>query len=57
MCLSCLFFLVIFEALSWRFSWSDFEAFLFGIWWGMYALTLRGSFPFDSPPKSVVKEA
>jgi hypothetical protein len=23
----------------------------------MYALTLRGSFPFDSPPKSVVKEA
>jgi hypothetical protein len=34
MCLSHLLFLVIFEALSWRFSWSDFEAFLFGIWWG-----------------------
>jgi hypothetical protein len=26
--------LVIFRALSWRFSWSNFEAFLFGIWWG-----------------------
>jgi hypothetical protein len=24
---------------------------------GMYALTLRGSFPFDSPPKSVSKGA
>jgi hypothetical protein len=29
------------------------EVFLFGIWWGMYARTIRGSFPFDSPPKSV----
>jgi hypothetical protein len=36
MCLSRFSFLVIFGALSWRFSWSDFEAFLFGIWWGMY---------------------
>jgi hypothetical protein len=44
-------FLVIFGAFSWRFSWSDFEAFLFGIWWGMYPWTLHGSFPFDSPPK------
>jgi hypothetical protein len=50
-------FLVIFRALSWRFSWSDFEAFIFGFWWGMYAWTLRGSFPFDSPPKSVSKGA
>jgi hypothetical protein len=33
------------------------EAFLFGIWWGLYARTLRGSFPFDSPPKSVSKGA
>jgi hypothetical protein len=27
-------FLVIFGAFSWRFSRSDFEAFLFGICWG-----------------------
>jgi hypothetical protein len=47
-------FLEIFGAFSWRFSWNDFEAFLFGIWWGMYAWTLRGSFPFDSPPKSQI---
>jgi hypothetical protein len=57
MCCSRSFFLVIFEALSWWFSWSDFETFLLGIWWGMYAWTLRGSFPFDSPPKSVSKGA
>jgi hypothetical protein len=37
MCLSHLFFLVIFGALSWRFSWSDFKAFIFGICWGVYA--------------------
>jgi hypothetical protein len=48
-------FLVIFGAFSWRFSWRDFEAVLLGICWGMYAWTLRGSFPFDSPPKSVRK--
>jgi hypothetical protein len=57
MCCSRLFFLVIFGALSWRFSWSDFGTFLFGICWGMYAWILRGSFPFDSPPKSVSKGA
>jgi hypothetical protein len=51
------FFLVISGAFSWWFSWSDFKAFLFGIWWGMYARTLRGSFPLDSPPKSVSKGA
>jgi hypothetical protein len=27
------------------------------IWWGRYAWTLRGSFPFDSAPKSVSKGA
>jgi hypothetical protein len=57
MCCSCLFFLVIFGAFSWQFSWSDFETFLFGILWGMYAWTLRGSFAFDSPRKSVSKGA
>jgi hypothetical protein len=57
MCLSRFSFLVIFRAISWWFSWSDFEAFLFGIWWGMYAWTLRGSFPFDYPPKSMSKGA
>jgi hypothetical protein len=57
MCCSHSFFLVIFGALSWRFSWSDFETFLLGIWWGMYAWTLRGSFSFDSPPKSVSEGA
>jgi hypothetical protein len=57
MCCSRSFFLVIFGAFSWRFSWSDFEAFLFGILWGVYAWALRGSFPFDSPPKSVSKGA
>jgi hypothetical protein len=46
-----------FWSLFWRFSWSDFEAFLFWIWWRMYAWTLRASFPFDSPPTSVSKEA
>jgi hypothetical protein len=51
------FFLVIFGVLSWRCSWSDFGTFLLGIWWGMYAWTLRGSFPFDSPLKSVSKGA
>jgi hypothetical protein len=49
--------LVIFGAFSWRFFWSHFEAFLFVIWWGVYAWALRGSFPFDSPPKSVSKGA
>jgi hypothetical protein len=52
-CCSRSFFLVIFGAHSWRFSWSVFGTFLLGIWWGMYAWTLRGSFPFHSPPKSV----
>jgi hypothetical protein len=28
-----------------------------GICWGMYARTLRGSFPFDSLPKSLRKGA
>jgi hypothetical protein len=28
-----------------------------GIWWGMYVWTIRGSFPFDSHPKSVSKGA
>jgi hypothetical protein len=28
-----------------------------GIWWGMYVWTLHGSFPFDSPPKSMSKGA
>jgi hypothetical protein len=28
-----------------------------GIWWGMYARTLRGSFHFDSSPKSVSRRA
>jgi hypothetical protein len=57
LCLSHFSFLVIFGAFSWWFSCGGFETFLFGIWWGMYAWTLRGSFPFDSPPKSVSKEA
>jgi hypothetical protein len=57
MCCSHSFFLVIFGALSWRFSWGDFGTFLLGIWWRMYAWTLCGSFPFDSPPKSVSKGA
>jgi hypothetical protein len=57
MCCSHSFFLVIFGALSWWFSWSDFGTFLLGIWWGMYAWTLRGSSPFDSPPKSVRRGA
>jgi hypothetical protein len=49
---------VIFRAFSWWFSWSIFEAYLFGIWWGMYAWTLCGSFPFDSrPPKLAIKGA
>jgi hypothetical protein len=30
-------FLVNFGAFSWRFSLSDFEAFLFRIRWGIYA--------------------
>jgi hypothetical protein len=42
-------FLVIFGAFYWRFSWRDFEAIFLGICWG--------SFPFDSPPKSVRKGA
>jgi hypothetical protein len=46
-----------FRSLSWRFSWSDFETILFGIWLGMYAWTLCGSFLFDSPPRSVSKGA
>jgi hypothetical protein len=50
-------FLVIFGAFSWRFYWRDFEAFLLWIWWGIYPWALRGSFPFDSPPKSVSKGA
>jgi hypothetical protein len=33
-CCSCLFFLVIFGAVSWRFSWSDLGTILLGIWWG-----------------------
>jgi hypothetical protein len=49
--------LVIFGALSWQFSCGDFEAILFGIWSGMYAITIHGSFPFNSPPKSVSKGA
>jgi hypothetical protein len=57
MCSSSSFFLVIFGAFSWRFSRSDFEAFLFGIWWGMYAWTLLGSFSFDYPLKFVSEGA
>jgi hypothetical protein len=34
MCCSHSFFSVIFRAFSWRFPWSNFEAFLFRIWWG-----------------------
>jgi hypothetical protein len=55
--LSRFFFLVIFGAIYWRFSCGSFDTFLFGIWWGMYAWTLRGYFPCDSPPKSVSKGA
>jgi hypothetical protein len=57
MCCSHSFFLVVFGALSWRFSWKDFEAVFLRICCGMHARTLRGSFPFDSPPKSVRKGA
>jgi hypothetical protein len=57
MCCSRSFFLVIFRALSWLFSWSDFGTFLLSIWWGVYAWTLGGSYPFDPPPKSVSKGA
>jgi hypothetical protein len=49
LCLSRFPFLVIFRACSWRISWDGFDTFLFGIWWGMYLWTLRGSFPFDFP--------
>jgi hypothetical protein len=56
-CCSRLFLVVIFGAMSWWISWCVFETFLLGIWWGMYAWTLRGSFPFDSPPKFVSKGA
>jgi hypothetical protein len=34
---SCFFFLMNFEAFSWRFSQSDFEVFLSTICWGIYA--------------------
>jgi hypothetical protein len=44
---------VIFGALSWWFSWCVFGTLLLGIWWGKYVGTLRDSFAFDSPPKSV----
>jgi hypothetical protein len=57
MCCSRSFFFVIFRALSWGFSWRDFKADFLRICWGMYARILRGSFPFDSPPKSVRKGA
>jgi hypothetical protein len=57
MCLSRFSFLVIFGALSWRISCGGFETFLLGIWCGMHASTLHGSFPFDSPPKSASKGA
>jgi hypothetical protein len=57
MCCSRSLFLVISGALSWRFSCSNFGIFLLGIWWGMYAWTLCGSFPFDSPPEFVSKGA
>jgi hypothetical protein len=50
-------FLVIFRAFSWCFSQSDFEAFISMICWGIYAWTLCGSFPFDYPPKCVIKGA
>jgi hypothetical protein len=39
-------FLVIFEALS----WSDFEAFLFGIWWGCMLEPFVVLFPFIPLP-------
>jgi hypothetical protein len=51
MCYSRSYFLVIFGAFSWRFSWSDFEAFLFGFGGGCMHE------PFDSPPESVSKGA
>jgi hypothetical protein len=57
LCLSRFTFLVIFGAFSWRFSCGSFETFLFEIWWGVYAWTLHGSCPCDSPPKSVGKGA
>jgi hypothetical protein len=47
----------IFGVFSWWFSCGCFEVFLFGIWWWMYAWILRGSFPCDSPLKSVSKGA
>jgi hypothetical protein len=50
-------FFVIFRTFSWQCSCGGFDTFLLGIWWGMYAWTLCGSFPFDSPPKSVSKGA
>jgi hypothetical protein len=52
-CCSWLFLVVIFGALSWWFSWFVFGTLLLGIWWGKYVWTLRGSFAFDSLPKSV----
>jgi hypothetical protein len=57
MCCSHSFFLVIFGAVSWRFSWSNFEAYLFGIWWGCMHEPFVVLFPFDSPPKSESKGA
>jgi hypothetical protein len=57
LCLSRFHFLVIFWAFSWWFCCGGFETFLFGIWWGMNAWTLHGSFPVDSPPKFVSKRA
>jgi hypothetical protein len=49
--------LVIFRAFSYWFSCGGFETILFRIWWGIHAWTLRGSFLFDSPPKSMSKGA
>jgi hypothetical protein len=59
-CLDGLFPFVLFgdfRSPIWWISWSVFGTFLLGIWWGMYVWTLRGSFPCDSPPKSVRKGA
>jgi hypothetical protein len=47
--------LVIFGAFSWWFSYGGFEASPLGIWLGMYAWSLRGSFLCDPSHKSMGK--
>jgi hypothetical protein len=55
MCLSRSSFLVIFGSLSWQFSWSIFETFLFGIWWGCMLEPFMVRFPLIPLPNPSAK--